>query len=409
MFRKFTTVLLAGILAFAPLAQAAETATPPVTILLDGYPLPFSVEPAIVNGRTMVPFRTISEALGVTVQWDGNTRTITAVDPDAKEIRLTIDASTAWVDGVPFVLDAAPMIVNGATLIPLSFFSQQFGAQVGWEASTRTVSIQSPLRDTYTLAFYALSSFSEVDYVPSFDSVAFGWSRIDAEGNFTLSGKDFYWPKPAGEITPESIVQTAAERGTSPYLMVFASDGQLELTGILENKARRSELAAEIAGLAVKRGFQGVMLDFEGLGLSGDALLAQKQFNAFVRTLSEQLEPHGLQLGLALHPLNSSFKGYDYATLGKLADEIVIMAYAYEGEKAPEPLGKVDEAIRLALEKVDKNKLVLGISMGSENASSVNGKIGLAKRYGLKGIALWRLGIVGDSAFEQIRRSIELK
>jgi thiol-disulfide isomerase/thioredoxin len=36
-----------------------------------------SVKPVIINDRTMVPLRFVAENLGCTVQWDGNTRTIT--------------------------------------------------------------------------------------------------------------------------------------------------------------------------------------------------------------------------------------------------------------------------------------------------------------------------------------------
>ncbi|MDH4617782.1 hypothetical protein [Brevibacillus invocatus] len=110
---------------------------------------------------------------------------------------------------------------------------------------------------------------------------------------------------------------------------------------------------------------------------------------------------------LILHPLNGAYKGYDYATLGAMADDLVIMAYAYEGEKGPEPMNKVDEAIRMALVHVPKEKLILGVSMGSENESSVNQKIGLAKRYNLKGYAIWRLGLINQASMEQIKQSVQ--
>lgn len=84
------------------------------------------------------------------------------------------------------------------------------------------------------------------------------------------------------------------------------------------------------------------------------------------------------------------------------------MAYAYEDESGPEPMNKVDEGIRLALQQVDKSKLVLGISVYSENATSVNAKIGLAKRYGLKGIAIWRLGLIGQPVWNEMSKSLEL-
>ncbi|MFC4807702.1 hypothetical protein [Paenibacillus sp. GCM10023250] len=116
-----------------------------------------------------------------------------------------------------------------------------------------------------------------------------------------------------------------------------------------------------------------------------------------------------LTLALALHPLNSSYRGYDYKALAAHADEIIMMAYEYSYEDGPEPLNRIDEAIRLAVADVPKSKLVLGISMGSETAATVNGKIGLAKRYGLKGVAFWRLGLMGDQTMAAIQKSVALR
>lgn len=93
------------------------------------------------------------------------------------------------------------------------------------------------------------------------------------------------------------------------------------------------------------------------------------------------------------------------------------MAYDYQtksggtttGEAAPEPIAKVDEAIRLALQETDKGKLILGLNLHSENAASVTKLIGLAKRYDLKGIALWRLGLISADEWSSMRQSVEFK
>jgi spore germination protein YaaH len=47
--------------------------------------------------------------------------------------------------------------------------------------------------------------------------------------------------------------------------------------------------------------------------------------------------------------------------------------------------------------------------MGSEDAASIPAKIGLAKRYGLKGVAIWRIGLIGQAAFEQMSKSITMR
>ena len=69
----------------------------------------------------------------------------------------------------------------------------------------------------------------------------------------------------------------------------------------------------------------------------------------------------------------------------------------------------LDGAITLALKQVPKKKLLLAINMDNETAQSVSAKIGLAKRYSLKGLALWRLGIVRSDELAQIGKSISLK
>ncbi|GIO29250.1 MULTISPECIES: stalk domain-containing protein [Paenibacillus] len=406
-----SSALLAGSLAAIP-ADAAKAAGK-VSITLDGYPLSFPVEPTVLKGATMVPFRAISEALGIQVVWNQKEQKITAMkqngDGSSKQVVLTIGSKNAVVDGKNVSLAIAPQSIRNSTMIPLSFFSQQFGAGVAWDQPTQTVSITSPQKDMYTLGFYALSSFDERAFVPSFDSVAFGWSRIDPTGQFTMEGKEYKWPQAAGDVTPESIIQDADRQGTSPYLMVYSVDSSGELTKNLEDRALQEKTVSQIVEAASGKGFKGIALDLEGLGLTGDKSKAKSDYNAFVKNLSAKARAAGIKLTLVLHPLNSSYAGYDYKTLSGLADDLVIMAYAFEQEKGPEPLKQVDEAIRLALKETTKDKLILGISLGSENAGTVNDKIGLAKRYDLKGVAFWRLGLIGQPAWAKINESIEMK
>ncbi|MGD8189669.1 stalk domain-containing protein [Brevibacillus ginsengisoli] len=390
----------------------AHASTNSATILLDGYPLTFPTPPVIINGYTMVPFRAISEAMGVSVQWVPETETILAHKTTANgeiNVQLQLGNPSITVNGQISSLPVAPVEKNGHTLIPLSFFSKQFGASVSWNAQTRTVSITSPREHLYTTAFYAISSFGQKQLIHSFDSVAFGWSRIDGNGNVTLAGKDFYWPQAAGDITPESIIDDSKASGTSPYLMVFAGDAKGELTKLLDNQQLRDKAVDQILSIARDKHFEGIVLDFEGLGLQGDPSNSKAKYNQFVSQLAKKAHEQNTKLTLVLHPLNGAYQGYDYAILKTLADDLIIMAYGYESEKSPEPLNKVNEAIQLALKQVPKDQLILGISMGSENEQSINAKIGLAKRYGLKGIALWRLGLINQATMAQMNQTIELK
>ncbi|MCL1863461.1 MAG: copper amine oxidase N-terminal domain-containing protein [Defluviitaleaceae bacterium] len=118
------------------------SASPSVTVILDGLTLNFDVPPTIVDGRTMIPMRIIFEAQGADVEWDGTTRTITATRGDLV-VRTVIDDNVIDVNGNKIMMDVAPLIKDGRTLVPVRFVSEALGSEVVWDASTRTVIINS--------------------------------------------------------------------------------------------------------------------------------------------------------------------------------------------------------------------------------------------------------------------------
>lgn len=89
--------------------------------------------PTIINSRTMVPLRFIGEALGADFQWDGTTRTVT-FKLEGKEVKLVADQTGPG-------LDTPPTILEGRTMVPVRYISESLGAQVMWFPSTKVVSI----------------------------------------------------------------------------------------------------------------------------------------------------------------------------------------------------------------------------------------------------------------------------
>lgn len=96
--------------------------------------------PIIENGRTLVPFRAIFNVLGLEVDWHEDTRTVTAYNDNIKVI-LKINSNIAYVNGNPVSLDVPAKIVNGRTLVPLRFVSESLGRIVDWDGSIRRVYI----------------------------------------------------------------------------------------------------------------------------------------------------------------------------------------------------------------------------------------------------------------------------
>ncbi|MDI9449250.1 MAG: copper amine oxidase N-terminal domain-containing protein [Pelotomaculaceae bacterium] len=112
-----------------------------VRVILNGRTLQFDVPPIIENDRTLVPLRVIFEALGAGVEWDGATQTVRA-ERDGTIIKLVIGGK-AYVNDQPVELDVPAKIVNDRTLVPLRFVSEALGCRVEWFGDSMTVSITS--------------------------------------------------------------------------------------------------------------------------------------------------------------------------------------------------------------------------------------------------------------------------
>jgi len=126
--------------------QAANLSARPVgftRVELNGQPLTTSVAPIEIKGRTLVPMRDIFEALGASVQWNGLTRGIMA-QKGTNVVNLQINNNVALINGRNVMLDQAPILYRGSTMVPLRFVSEALGAQVQWNGALRLVSISAP-------------------------------------------------------------------------------------------------------------------------------------------------------------------------------------------------------------------------------------------------------------------------
>lgn len=112
------------------------------TVFYNGEKIKFDQIPVIENGRTLVPLRAIFEKIGATVEWDGNTQTVTASKGDTK-ISLTIDNPAASKNNETITLDVPAKIINGRTLVPVRFIADCFGVDVGWDGVMQKVTLET--------------------------------------------------------------------------------------------------------------------------------------------------------------------------------------------------------------------------------------------------------------------------
>ncbi|MDI6631181.1 MAG: stalk domain-containing protein [Bacillota bacterium] len=120
--------------------RCSEILQPQPKVILNGRQLSFDVPLTICRGRILVPIRTICEALGAEVTWNG-TLQLVRVTKGFTQIGLKIGEKVAAKNGVSVVLDAPAEVVNGRTMVPLRFISETMGATVGWDSKTRTITI----------------------------------------------------------------------------------------------------------------------------------------------------------------------------------------------------------------------------------------------------------------------------
>ncbi len=133
-------VLLLCLVLMIVIPVTAQAQPQNISVYLDGKALSFDVPPTVEKGRTLVPLRVIFEALGARVAYDSVNNTVTATKGDTT-ISLPIGNINANVNGKIKKLDVPAKVVSGRTMVPIRFISEALGASVEWDAVTSSVFI----------------------------------------------------------------------------------------------------------------------------------------------------------------------------------------------------------------------------------------------------------------------------
>lgn len=136
MNKKLLSALCAASMTFA---VASPAMADDITVLLYGNAIEFDVAPIIENDRTLVPLRAIFEALGAQVEWDGENETV--ISAKGNNICVLQIGGKMFVNGVEKELDVPAKIVEDRTLVPLRAVSEAYECKVDWNGDTRTVTI----------------------------------------------------------------------------------------------------------------------------------------------------------------------------------------------------------------------------------------------------------------------------
>lgn len=110
------------------------------------------VPPVVFNDRSVVPARAVFEELGASVNWEAEQQLVT-VTMDTTVVAMQIDNTTAYINGAGKQMEIPPKIINGSTMIPARFVSEELGMQVDFDGETDVIEIiKEPIvRDKYTV------------------------------------------------------------------------------------------------------------------------------------------------------------------------------------------------------------------------------------------------------------------
>ncbi len=115
-----------------------------ITVLYNGTRISFHAygqNPELIESRTLVPLRSIFEAMGSDVEWNEATNTAIATRDDVK-VEIQIGASEIYKNGSSIPTDVPARLINDRTMVPARVIAEAFGADVQWNDSGRTVLIE---------------------------------------------------------------------------------------------------------------------------------------------------------------------------------------------------------------------------------------------------------------------------
>jgi serine protease Do len=179
-----------------------------ISVVIEGVVQKYDQQPVIKSGMTLVPLRGIFESLGATVTWNGQTKSITGFKGDTT-INLIVGSNTAIINNEPIKLALAAQIINGRTFVPLRFVSESLGAKVGWESSSRTIYIESGIETSAAPILVDRKLYEPHEISELVSSAIIYIELYDKEGKVLSSGSGFIVESSGKIVTNYHVIDGA--------------------------------------------------------------------------------------------------------------------------------------------------------------------------------------------------------
>jgi N-acetylmuramoyl-L-alanine amidase len=135
---KLPAVFLALFVCMMIVPSMVWGAEAPIKLYMNEKLLKPEVAPRLVAGNTLVPLRVVAEELGAKVKWDEEKRQVSIEKGDVS-ILLTINKPDILIKGKSKVLEVAPVIIDGNSMLPIRVIGEELGVQFNWDGLTSSV------------------------------------------------------------------------------------------------------------------------------------------------------------------------------------------------------------------------------------------------------------------------------
>ncbi len=341
------------------------------------------------------------------------------------------------------------LLVGGGAFLVLTLLVSTFRS---WSTTPRTRP-SLPSARPEIIAFYQ-RGYGEQDR---------GYPSLERQSRYFHTLSPFWYTALSnGDVVPyqmeEEAKNLARQRGLRLVPLVNKGPGY----GMITDPQARRKLAQGLRDIVMKEGYDGINIDFQPVPPA-----YRDHLTATVREISRLLHPEGKTVAVSVMPQAemdpSASGGYDYGGLAAVSDYLVIMAYDRHRQGTPPgsvaPYDWVEKNVRYAVSRIGPQKTVLGLAsygydwpqgrpggeslgldealsrasiMGAEirwhaptrssyfsyssdrgprevwieGGDAVQHKAALARKYKLRGVAVWRLGYDTDYYWQKLREGL---
>lgn len=343
-----------------------------VNININGQRINPDVSAFVQNGRTMAPLSAVFKKLGADVQWVGSEQKV-VVNYNNTKITLWIGNKQAEVNSNVRQMEVAPVIVNNRTMVPLRFISENIVMKVGWLGSVKLVTITAPKYFDNIASNLTVLGFTTSDYSgdqrslnslekndTNINTVATFSYCMDTNGNLGIIGAsqqntvDF---ANSNQIKSLVLVNNYTENGFDRNIA----------HEVLSDASKRKVLINNILKVMSNDEYMGVNIDIESV-----YWYDRDNYTALIKELKDRLTPLGFLTTVSIPAKsydsykNDNWSGaFDYGKIGQYADQVTIMTYDehyISGEPGPvASLPWVQNVLTYAANQIDSKKILLGI------------------------------------------------